>query len=73
MEDYDPKTFRSTRGEASAAWALCTMLLAALMIGSFISGSSGLDEQNVSVAASNIHGSMQAKVPAHKFVSSCER
>ncbi len=73
MEDYDPKTFRSTRGDALAAWALCTLLLAALMIGSFVNSCSNLDEQTVSVAANSSQGSMQAKVPAHKIVSSCDQ
>lgn len=73
MEDYDPRAYRGTTGDILAAWAVCTILFAGILFGSFINSSADLNEQNVAVAANNIHGSMRAKIPAQKIISSCER
>lgn len=73
MEDYDIKTFRTTGGHVLAAWALCAMLFAGLVLGSLINGRSKGDEQDVAVAANCVDGLVRANVPARKGISSCER
>jgi hypothetical protein len=73
MEDYDPTQFQRTTGDALAAWALFTILFTGILVGSLINSNSGLDEQKGPLAADNIHGSIQANVPAHTVISLCDR
>ena len=73
MEDYDPSAFRRTDGDVLAAWAVCMMLFAGILFGSFINSSADHDEKNVVVADNSIYGSMRAKTPAQKIISSCKR
>ena len=73
MEDYDPTEFQRTTGDALAAWAVFTVLFAGILIGSLIISSADLDEQNGPLKVDNIHGSIQANVPAHTMISSCDR
>ena len=73
MEDYDPTAFRRTTGDVLAAWAVCMILFASILFGSFINSSAEHDEQNVSVVANNVLGSVRASDTAQKSISSYEQ
>lgn len=73
MGDYDPTAFRRNNRDVLAAWALCTLFFAALLLGSVVSGVSNLDESNALGTANCMYGTAQVEMPRHLAAPYCER
>ena len=72
MENFDPRAFQRTSEDVLAAWAVCTILFAGILLGSFINSSADIDELNVSVTAGYLHNVVDMGVAAHKSATTSE-